>query len=97
MAEVFHPHAHDPAKKGRIQAPGNSDKNETDHSGHPHELKSSLDGGSSCRSTPLTPLSSKSASDVISSQDSISSPNSPFQRFIPFSISSNHQILNPLY
>jgi len=47
-------------------------------------VKSSLDGNSSCRSTPLTPLSSKSTSDVVSNQDSIScsSPNSPFQTFL---------------
>ena len=95
-SQGFDAHLHDASsalhvKKGRIHqqesSSSSSSKNPTDEDHK--QLKSSLDGGSSCRSTPLTPLSSKSAaSDVVSSQDSISSPNSPFHR-------SQSLILNP--
>ncbi|KZS09044.1 Mediator of RNA polymerase II transcription subunit 10 [Daphnia magna] len=65
-----HPHitSVNNAKKSRRA----SDLMMMDHvsSGSHHHLKSSVDGNSSCRSTPLTPLSSKSGG----SQDGSSSP-----------------------
>lgn len=60
-----------PAKKSKKSGEDHPPLHYSNH--HLDGMKSSIDGNSSCRSTPLTPLSSKSGG----SQDGSSSPNSP--------------------